>query len=171
MAYFPAAATTLDYNGFGGYGAPVAAAPFATYGNAFGNGVFPPTVVPQQVFPQHGLPFQGYGGFGQFQEALAPTVNRALIPIDTGVPPVPLVPDFNAGTVTVNPPSLAGQGRAVGPQYTEVPHYTRYIHPFPVQRTQQKQKYRGFGLTDSWRGDVTQEKNFDWLYNAVLPSQ
>jgi len=146
------------YNGaYGAYpyagGYPDISAPFAAYGGA-------PIAVnqtPAVVAPAHNL----------YSYPVTPVAGiRAEYP-QQALPQV--IPNFNPATVVAAPPVFPDGFRSVGPNYTDATQYTRYIHPFPRQRTSAKLKGRGYGLVDSWRADATPEQQHAWLFNPVKP--
>eukprot|EP01006_Ploeotia_vitrea_P054991 TRINITY_DN67945_c14_g1_i4.p1 TRINITY_DN67945_c14_g1~~TRINITY_DN67945_c14_g1_i4.p1 ORF type:complete len:140 (+),score=20.93 TRINITY_DN67945_c14_g1_i4:24-422(+) len=113
------------------------------------------------AYPSYGA-VGGYGGY-----AMAPTftgyVAPAPMPVVEAAPvavaaPAPVYQEPVQDVVTFNPGPPTPYTRPVAPQYTENTQYSRYVHPFPRQRSRLPLKNRGFGLVDSWRPDPTPER-------------
>jgi len=136
----------------GGYPYPDISAPFAAYGGA-------PIAVNQQPIA---APVQSL-----YSYPVTPVAGIQMEPPQQALPQV--IPNFNPATVVASPPVYPDGFRSVGPNYTDATQYTRYIHPFPRQRTAPKLKGRGYGLVDSWRADATPEQQHAWLFNPVKP--
>eukprot|EP00178_Gracilaria_changii_P024674 TRINITY_DN74585_c0_g1_i1.p1 TRINITY_DN74585_c0_g1~~TRINITY_DN74585_c0_g1_i1.p1 ORF type:complete len:131 (-),score=9.42 TRINITY_DN74585_c0_g1_i1:259-651(-) len=91
--------------------------------------------------------------------AVAPVMEYAPMAVAEYAPPAPVtVQDPVQEMVTFNPGPPSPYVRPVAPQYTENTQYTRYVHPFPRQRSRLPLRNRGFGLVDSWRADPTPDR-------------